>query len=157
ADRPGPGVGEDVGPRPLDLVPAVQAVPAGVDAADGGVVVPDRGHGFEVPGLQRPVEREVRGGHRCRFGRHAPNIYRRMADDTGIGEGSGKFPATRASAVLAAQSPNLVERERGLAVLLETYWRPVYKYLRLRYRESNEDAKDLTQAFFARALEKEFF
>jgi RNA polymerase sigma factor (sigma-70 family) len=80
-----------------------------------------------------------------------------MADDTDIGEGSGKFPATRASAVLAAQSPNLVERERGLALLLEAYWKPVYKYVRLRYRETNEDAKDLTQGFFARALEKEFF
>jgi len=80
-----------------------------------------------------------------------------MDDDTGIGEGTGKFPATRPSAVLAAQSPHPVERERGLAVLLGAYWRPVYKYLRLRYRESNEDAKDLTQEFFARALEKEFF
>jgi len=80
-----------------------------------------------------------------------------MTDDTDIGEGSGKFPATRASAVLAAQSPHPVERERGLAVLLAAYWKPVYKYLRLRYRESNEDAKDLTQGFFARALEKEFF
>ncbi len=80
-----------------------------------------------------------------------------MRDDTDIGEGSGKFPATRPSAVLAAQSPHAVERERGLAVLVETYWRPVYKYLRLRYRENNEDAKDLTQGFFALALEKEFF
>jgi RNA polymerase sigma factor (sigma-70 family) len=59
--------------------------------------------------------------------------------------------------VRAAQSAHPVERERGLAVLLEAYWKPVYKYLRLRYRESNEDAKDLTQGFFARALEKEFF
>ncbi|HEY1434950.1 MAG TPA: sigma factor [Thermoanaerobaculia bacterium] len=80
-----------------------------------------------------------------------------MTNDTGIGEGSGKFPATRPSAVRAAQSAHPVERERGLAVLLEAYWKPVYKYLRLRYRESNEDAKDLTQGFFARALEKEFF
>jgi RNA polymerase sigma factor (sigma-70 family) len=80
-----------------------------------------------------------------------------MQSDTDIGEGSGKFPATRPSAVLAAQSPHPVERERGLSVLLAVYWKPVYKYLRLRYRESNEDAKDLTQGFFALALEKEFF
>ena len=80
-----------------------------------------------------------------------------MTDDTGIGEGSGKFPATRQSAVLAAQSPDLVERERGLAILLTAYWKPVYKYLRVRHRESNEDAKDLTQEFLARAVEKEFF
>ncbi len=80
-----------------------------------------------------------------------------MVDDTGIGEGSGKFPATRHSAVLAAQSGDLIERERGLAILVAAYWKPIYKYLRIRHREGNEEAKDLTQGFFARALEKEFF
>lgn len=80
-----------------------------------------------------------------------------MKDDTDIGEGSGKFPATRHSAVLAAQSANLLERERGLSILVATYWKPAYKYLRVRHRESNEDAKDLTQGFFTRSLEKEFF
>ena len=81
-----------------------------------------------------------------------------MTDDTGIGgPGGGRFPATRHSAVLAAQSADLIERERGLAILVETYWKPAYKYLRVRFRESNEDAKDLTQGFFTRALEKDFF
>jgi DNA-directed RNA polymerase specialized sigma24 family protein len=80
-----------------------------------------------------------------------------MVDDTGIGEGSGKFPATRHSAVLAAQSPDLIERERGLSILVAAYWKPIYKYVRIRHREPNEEAKDLTQGFFARALEKEFF
>lgn len=81
-----------------------------------------------------------------------------MHRDTDIGgPGGGRFPATRHSAVLAAQSADLVERERGLAILVETYWRPAYKYLRIRFRESNEDAKDLTQGFFTRALEKDFF
>ncbi len=81
-----------------------------------------------------------------------------MTRDTDIGgPGGGRFPATRHSAVLAAQSADLVERERGLAILVETYWRPAYKYLRIRFRESNEDAKDLTQGFFTRALEKDFF
>ena len=81
-----------------------------------------------------------------------------MAPDTGMGGPAGeRFPATRHSAVLAAQSEDLVERERGLAILIETYWKPVYKYLRARFGESSEDAKDLTQSFFTRALEKEFF
>jgi RNA polymerase sigma factor (sigma-70 family) len=81
-----------------------------------------------------------------------------MPHDTDIGgPGGGRFPATRHSAVLAAQSADLIERERGLAILVETYWRPAYKYLRIRFRESNEDAKDLTQGFFTRALEKDFF
>jgi len=81
-----------------------------------------------------------------------------MAPDTGIGgPGGERFPATRHSAVLAAQSEDLVERERGFAILVETYWKPVYKYLRARFGKSNEDAKDLTQGFFTRALEKDFF
>ncbi|HEY2796622.1 MAG TPA: sigma factor [Thermoanaerobaculia bacterium] len=80
-----------------------------------------------------------------------------MRDDTGIGGRADRFPATRDSAVLAAQSSDLLERERGLAILVETYWKPAYKYLRLRFGESNEDAKDLTQGFFARAIEKDFF
>lgn len=81
-----------------------------------------------------------------------------MTDDTGIGgPGGGRFPATRHSAVLAAQSADLIERERGLAILVETYWKPAYKYLRVRFGESNEDAKDLTQGFFTRAIEKDFF
>ncbi len=81
-----------------------------------------------------------------------------MARDTDIGGvGGGRFPATRHSAVLAAQSADLIERERGLAILLETYWRPAYKYVRIRFGASNEDSKDLTQAFFTRALEKDFF
>ena len=80
-----------------------------------------------------------------------------MTDDTGIGGPYNRFPATRHSAVLAAQSPDLLERERGLAILIETYWKPAYKYLRRRFGETNEDAKDLTQGFFARAIEKDFF
>jgi RNA polymerase sigma-70 factor (ECF subfamily) len=34
------------------------------------------------------------------------------------------------------------------------YWKPVYAYLRARWRKSVEDAKDLTQAFFTRLLER---
>lgn len=37
------------------------------------------------------------------------------------------------------------------------YWKPVYKFVRLRFGKTNEDAKDLTQGFFARAIEKRFF
>ncbi|MDQ6831232.1 MAG: sigma-70 family RNA polymerase sigma factor [Gemmatimonadota bacterium] len=37
------------------------------------------------------------------------------------------------------------------------YWRPVYKYLRLRWRMEREDAEDLTQDFFAQAISRELF
>ena len=39
-------------------------------------------------------------------------------------------------------------------VLLAAYWKPVYKYIRLRWTKSSEDAQDLTQDFFARLIEK---
>jgi RNA polymerase sigma factor (sigma-70 family) len=81
-----------------------------------------------------------------------------MADDTNLpGQGGGRFPATRHSAVLAAQSDNVLERERGLSILIDTYWKPAYKYLRIRFGESDADAQDLTQGFFTRAIEKDFF
>jgi RNA polymerase sigma factor (sigma-70 family) len=41
-----------------------------------------------------------------------------------------------------------------MEVLLAAYWRPVYKYIRLRWSKSSEDAQDLTQDFFARLIEK---
>jgi len=40
--------------------------------------------------------------------------------------------------------------------LIIAYWKPVYKYVRLRWHFSNEDAKDLIQGFFTRALDKGF-
>ena len=81
-----------------------------------------------------------------------------MRDDTGMRAATPeRFPATRHSAVLAAQSDDVLERERGLAILIDAYWKPAYKYVRLRHRASNEDARDLTQGFFTRAIEKDFF
>jgi RNA polymerase sigma factor (sigma-70 family) len=80
-----------------------------------------------------------------------------MAHDADSGRPVERFPATRHSAILAAQSVDVAERERGLAILAETYWKPAYKYLRARFREASADAADLTQGFFTRALEKDFF
>jgi RNA polymerase sigma factor (sigma-70 family) len=80
-----------------------------------------------------------------------------VRDDTGIGGGRGRFPTTRLSAVREAGSSDPAARERGFAAVIEGYWKPVYKYVRLRWREDNETAKDLTQGFFARALEKAWF
>jgi len=65
------------------------------------------------------------------------------------------FATTRWSLVLAAASgtPSSASRD-ALATLCETYWYPLYAYLRSR-GERPEDAEDLTQAFFARLVEKE--
>jgi len=79
-----------------------------------------------------------------------------MADDTSIGGTRGEFPVTRWSAVLAARSDNPDERRRAFDTLIAAYWKPVYKYIRMRWGKSNEDAKDATQEFFARVMEKDF-
>lgn len=78
-----------------------------------------------------------------------------MSEDTGIGGAKSRFPITHHSAILAARSNDSGERSRALEVIIGAYWKPVYKYIRIQWRKSNEDAKDLTQAFFTRILEKE--
>jgi RNA polymerase sigma factor (sigma-70 family) len=69
----------------------------------------------------------------------------------------GGFPETRHSIVRGVASEDVAERGRAWNALVESYWRPVYKYARLKWRLAREDAEDLTQGFFARALEKAFF
>ncbi len=77
-----------------------------------------------------------------------------MSSDTEIGGASASFPTTRASFVAGMGSSAADERARAAEVLVRSYWKPVYKLLRLSRRKGNEEAKDLTQAFFAHALEK---
>lgn len=70
--------------------------------------------------------------------------------------GSG-FPATHVSAVLRTRSEDVEVRARALETLVGSYWKPVYKYIRIKWSASTEDARDFTQGFFARAIEKGFF
>ena len=77
-----------------------------------------------------------------------------MAQDEFTG-GNERFPATRWSVIAAVRSEDTVERKRALDILCETYWKPVYKYVRLRWNRSAPDAQDLTQGFFAEMLERE--
>jgi hypothetical protein len=70
-------------------------------------------------------------------------------------QGGDKFPATRWSIVDAARSPRAEEREHALAALCAAYWRPVYKYLRIRWNRPVDDAQDLTQGFFVEILERD--
>ncbi len=75
-------------------------------------------------------------------------------DDTSLGGTDGRIPPTRVSAVLGMRSPDAPERQRSFETLVASYWKPAYKVIRRCWNKSNEDAKDLTQEFFARALEK---
>ena len=65
------------------------------------------------------------------------------------------FPATRISAISRVRSSDAAERQQALASLCEVYWRPVYKYVRLRWNRDIADAQDLTQGFFAGLLARE--
>jgi RNA polymerase sigma factor (sigma-70 family) len=67
------------------------------------------------------------------------------------------FPTTHWSAVRGAASGEPEERRRSLEMLCAAYWKPVYKLVRSRFGRAPQDAEDLTQAFFARAMEKDFF
>jgi RNA polymerase sigma factor (sigma-70 family) len=78
-----------------------------------------------------------------------------MRDDSNL-RGPGNFPATRWSLIVAARSLRSEERQRALEILVAAYWKPVYKYIRLRWNKDNEQAQDLTQEFFCHLLEKDF-
>jgi len=41
--------------------------------------------------------------------------------------------------------------------VIALYWKPVYRFIRFKFRKDNEDAKDLTQGFFTTALQRDFF
>lgn len=68
-----------------------------------------------------------------------------------------RFPSTRPSLLLAIRSDDPVIVAKSLQAVAAAYWKPIYKYLRVKCRKPAEDAADLTQAFFASALEKKTF
>jgi len=67
------------------------------------------------------------------------------------------FPVTRHSVVrsLASECPDV--RRAAFGALADAYWKPVFKYVRLKWNADSEEAADLTQGFFLRAYEKAFF
>lgn len=70
--------------------------------------------------------------------------------------GRGHFATTRWSLVLAAGRRSSERSTEALASLCETYWYPVYAFIR-RQGNDADAARDLTQEFFARVLEKNYF
>ena|GEM_PF-146250 len=81
----------------------------------------------------------------------------KMDQDTDIGGAQHRFPVTRHSAIIAARSQDHEVRQRAFATIVESYWKPAYKYIRIKWQTPNEDAKDLTQSFFATAIDKDYF
>ncbi len=77
-----------------------------------------------------------------------------QGDDRGS-DGASWFQTTHWSLVLAAGHDSTPDAQDALARLCRVYWYPLYTYV--RHRVGNvHDAQDLTQAFFARFLEKEY-
>jgi DNA-directed RNA polymerase specialized sigma24 family protein len=65
-----------------------------------------------------------------------------------------RFPLTRWSVIDAARSGDGAERVRAMDTLCAAYWKPVYKYVRLRWSRPADDAQDLTQGFFVQVIER---
>ena len=76
-------------------------------------------------------------------------------DDEDFQPGGDRFPPTRRSVIEGVGSIDAEERERALETLCAAYWRPIYKYVRLRWNRPAEEAQDLTQGFFVEVLERE--
>lgn len=79
-----------------------------------------------------------------------------MDRDTQIGGSQARFPLTQRSMIEAARGDDPAARDCAVKTLVDAYWKPIYKYIRMKWRASNEEAKDLTQGFFATLLEKGF-
>jgi RNA polymerase sigma-70 factor (ECF subfamily) len=75
--------------------------------------------------------------------------------NTELGGSQQEFPRTTADLLRQLADPGTAARLSVVELLAGRYWKPVYCFLRLSYRKSNEDAKDLTQAFFAWLLERD--
>lgn len=69
--------------------------------------------------------------------------------------GAERFQNTHWSLVLAACQADSRQAHEALSRLCQTYWYPVYVFIRRRGAEA-EPAKDLTQEFFSRLLAKQY-
>ncbi len=65
------------------------------------------------------------------------------------------FVTTRWTVVLSAGRKSSPQSDRALGELCQTYWYPLYAYVR-RQGKTKEDAEDLVQAFFEKFLEKNY-
>lgn len=77
----------------------------------------------------------------------------KKAQDTSLGGAARQFPATTWG--LIAKLRETAQHRAALEDLCRRYWKPVYAWVRVAWAKSNEDAKDLTQAFFLWLLDGE--
>ncbi len=75
--------------------------------------------------------------------------------DTSLGGPKGRFPDTSWGLVSRLRKPGDENYRAAMETLCRRYWKPMYQYVRIAWRRTNEDAKDLTQAFVAWLMESE--
>jgi hypothetical protein len=66
---------------------------------------------------------------------------------------AASFATTQWSVVLGAGAGNARDASTALATLCQSYWYPLYAYVRRRVKDASE-AQDLTQEFFAGLIER---
>jgi RNA polymerase sigma-70 factor (ECF subfamily) len=76
-----------------------------------------------------------------------------VGDQSSGSANAGHFATTRWSMVLEAGHRSSPKSAAALATLCESYWYPLYSFVR-RQGRSADDARDLTQEFFSWLLEK---
>jgi len=74
-------------------------------------------------------------------------FYMNRWDNTALGGANTTFPSTRWSVIVSAKTDNKTRRQLFIGDLAQTYWKPVYCFVR-KQGYSNDDAKELTQQFF---------
>lgn len=77
------------------------------------------------------------------------------AGDTSLGGAIRDFPQTTWGMIASLSRTENPLQQQGLESLCRRYWKPVYLYARRVWAKSNEDAKDVAQAFFVWILEGE--
>jgi RNA polymerase sigma-70 factor (ECF subfamily) len=108
------------------------------------------------------IERRASVPHPCYYAKLLPELPHQFwshpasaAAMTIANAGPDRFRTTHWSLIVAAQGRGSTEARAALAELCEAYWYPLYAFIR-RQGHSMEDARDLTQEFFARLLEKDY-
>ena len=72
--------------------------------------------------------------------------------DTDFG-GAPAFPSTIWPLIDSLREKRAPDPQQALGEIITRYWRPVYAFIRMARGPSHEDAKDLTQEFFAFLLD----
>ena len=75
------------------------------------------------------------------------------SSETSLGGSGREFPKTAGDMLSKVLDNSTGVRRAGFEDLSRRYWKPVYYYVRLAWTKTNEDAKDLSQAFFLWLLE----